>query len=88
MTVRLFRCVDHNCIVGVVEDRTASAWTLSRAAQIRYWGTTKGFAELTSGPRPSTIVDHFSVADGSPFEIHESKIIYSCPASGWDEVFK
>lgn len=92
--VTLFRMRESNCLVGIVEDRTQDGgWLLSRVAVIRYWGTTKGFPELTAGPTKTSKID---AAEAMPphtlAEVPRGAVLYAIPADdkawlkamGWD----
>ena len=68
-------------LVGVLENphEGDQPMTLSRAAVIRRWGTTRGIGELASGPAPETVWDlvpeRVSIPRGS--------LVYSVEATGW-----
>jgi hypothetical protein len=88
--VVLFRMHQSNCLVGVVEDKTADAWHLSAVAVVRYWGTTKGFPELCTGPiKGKTILDVATIPRGTLAEVMRSSVHYTlpCDAKAWAEVF-
>lgn len=52
--------------VGDVEDHADGQVTIRRCRNIRYWGTTKGLGELTTGPTPKTIVDDYGTVRLTP----------------------
>lgn len=79
--VMLFRMHQSNCIVGIVEDKTADAWHLSAMAVVRYWGTTKGFPELCDGPTAKTILDHATLPVGALVEVMRSSVHYAIPCN-------
>jgi len=83
--VVLFRLRESHAIVGVVEDKTEHHIYLSIMAKIRYWGTTKGFEELVTGPTAKTILDRAEIPMGTRVEITRSQILYSLP--GVDEAW-
>ena len=57
---------------------------ISRAKNIRDWGTTEGLGQLTQGPKSGTVLD--SVPGGTCC-LHPLQIIWSGPVAekGWDE---
>jgi hypothetical protein len=62
--------------VGNIEDHSDGSVTITNCKNIRYWGTTKGLGELSTGPTAKTIVDHFGTIRITP-------IVRIAVVSGW-----
>lgn len=66
--------------VGVYEELPTHV-VLTRARNIRRWGTTRGLSQLRSGPTEETILD-----EGGEIHIPRSSVVASivCDAASWE----
>ena len=62
--------------VGNVEDHADGSVTIRNCRNIRYWGTTKGLGELTTGPTAKTLSDPYGTVKLTP-------ILRIAVVSGW-----
>lgn len=62
--------------VGNVEDHADGTVTIRNCRNIRYWGTTKGLGELTTGPTAKTLSDPYGTVKLTP-------ILRIAVVSGW-----
>ena len=62
--------------VGNVEDHADGSVTIRNCRNIRYWGTTKGLGELTTGPTAKTLSDPYGTVRLTP-------ILRIAVVSGW-----
>ena len=62
--------------VGNTEDHPDGSVTIRNCRNIRYWGTTKGLGELTTGPTAKTLSDPYGTVKLTP-------ILRIAVVSGW-----
>lgn len=62
--------------VGNVEDHADGSVTIRNCKNIRYWGTTRGLGELTTGPTTKTLSDPYGTVKLTP-------ILRIAVVSGW-----
>ena len=62
--------------VGNIEDHPDGSVTITNCQNIRYWGTTKGLGELTTGPTAKTLLDKWGTVKITP-------ILRLAVVSGW-----
>ena len=62
--------------VGNTEDHADGSVTIRNCKNIRYWGTTRGLGELTTGPTAKTLSDPYGTVKLTP-------ILRIAVVSGW-----
>jgi len=65
--------------VGEVE-QTENEVVISKAKNVRRWGTTKGLGELSTGPKSATVLD-----DAGTVRLHPLAVVaqIDCDAEAW-----